>query len=218
MLFILPPLYYPVFLPAQCSCINPPCTAAELETSVLQDSSQLKLHFRELRIFPFLNFSYHGNLTKWTLLAAKGNGQGRPQLSVWRQISATQYRKVAADLMNPCVIRRFNMLDGAEVLVHENVPSEPLSFQPGDILGLLLRGAHAASYIPFLRNNSKGVTDPPLSYYVQRLGSREDDVFTVRKRNSDSLVPVSAFEICKSIFGGCHTCNLQLGVQRINYG
>ena len=186
-----------MFIPAQCSCINPPCTAVELETSALQNPSQLELHFRELRIFPFLNFSYHGNITKWTLLAAKGSGQGRPQLSIWRQISATRYRKVAADLMNPCVIKRISTLDFGDVFVHENVPSEPLSFQPGDILGLLLRGAHAAGYIPFLRNNSRVVANLPLSYYTPRLGSREADVFSIRQKNSDTFVPVSSFEICK---------------------
>ena len=190
-------IYYPIFIPAQSSCINPPCTAAELETSALQNPSQLELHFRELRIFPLLNFSYHGNITKWTLLAAKGSGQGRPQLSIWRQISATHYRKVAADLMNPCVIKRFSTLDFGDIFVHENVPSDPLPFQPGDILGLLLRGAHAAGYIPFLRNDSRVVTNLPLSYYIPRLGSREADVFSVRQKNSDTLVPVSSFEICK---------------------
>ena len=107
--------------------------------------------------------------------------------------------------MNSCVVGHFNTLEVGEIVVHENVPNEPLPFQPGDILGLLLRSARAAKYIPYLRNDSVilGAT-PPLSYYLRRQGSRVGDIFSVKQQNGDSRIPLASFEICKYVTPQVH--------------
>lgn len=109
-------------------------------------------------------------------------------------LEATQHQKILQSCYRVhellcCQIFQYT----SEVIVHENIPN-----QPGDVLGLLLRSACAAKYIPYLRNDSltPGAT-PPLSYYLWRQGSSLADIYSVKQGNGDNHIPLATFEICK---------------------
>lgn len=149
----------------------------------------------QARIFPAVNFSCHGSILRWRLAAANiSEGNGRPEIIVWRQgdTDNLQFNAVSQQLMDSCIVDMLTRNDGTEIFIHENVPDTPLDFAPGDVLGLLLRRMNVASFVPLLRPEEGTV-----SYYVTRQGLGPMSL-TFNSRNSDTLIPVLALEICKS--------------------
>jgi len=88
---------------------------------------------RQQRIIPMINFTCSGSINKWTV-AAEWNGGGMhvnfPQLEIWRIQSAGSnvYNRVGSTRPGGAVEN--------ESEIYEFVPSTPLQFEPGDILGI----------------------------------------------------------------------------------
>ena len=81
-----------------------------------------------------INFTCSGLISKWTV-AAKWNGLRRghvnfPQLEIWRIQSAESnvYNRVGSTLAEETIEN--------DNRTYEFIPSTPLQFQPGDILGI----------------------------------------------------------------------------------
>ena len=84
------------------------------------------------RLFPDIRFTCNGFITKWIVGAqTRSSGDRMPELQIWRlnSSSTNSYTKANSSLIIP------NALSGSPN-VHEYVPSTPLQFNTGDILGV----------------------------------------------------------------------------------
>ena len=87
----------------------------------------------EQRIFPDINFTCSGNLTKWIVGGTVGNRIGG-EVQIWRRNigSENDYTKVDSSVLPATNSNNDN--------VYEHIPDPPLEFQEGDILGVYQRG------------------------------------------------------------------------------
>ena len=83
----------------------------------------------EHRIFPDINFTCSGNLTKWIVGGTVGNKIGG-EVQIWRRNNGSEndYTKVGYSILNAT--------DPDNDNVYEYIPDPPLEFQEGDILGV----------------------------------------------------------------------------------
>ena len=92
-------------------------------------------------MFPDISFTCNGSITKW--IVGAGTGEGSPpssELQIWRRSGANSYTKVTStQLTAQPPINNSN--------VYEYVPSSPLGFQEGDILGVYQR--ENSSVVPY---------------------------------------------------------------------
>ena len=81
------------------------------------------------RIFPDINFTCSGNLTKWIVGGTVGNDIGG-EVQIWRRNigSENNYTKVGFSILQAT--------DPDNDHVYEYIPDPPLEFQEGDILGV----------------------------------------------------------------------------------
>ena len=89
-------------------------------------NDQLRYH---QRVFPDINFTCSGNLTKWIVAGKVGNAL-RVEVQIWRRntSSETDYTKVGYSILYAT--------DSDNENVYEYIPDTPLEFQEGDILGV----------------------------------------------------------------------------------
>ena len=103
---------------------------------------------RQQRVFPDISFTCNGYITKWIVGAGAGAGGGSSpssELQIWRRSGADSYTKVAStQLTTQSPINNSN--------VYEYVPSSPLDFQEGDILGVYQR--EDSSVIPYYQEST----------------------------------------------------------------
>ena len=81
------------------------------------------------RVFPDINFTCSGNLTKWIVGGTVGSAL-RGEVQIWRRNygSENDYTKVGYSILNAT--------DPDNDHVYEHIPDPPLEFQEGDILGV----------------------------------------------------------------------------------
>ena len=81
------------------------------------------------RIFPDINFTCSGNLTKWIVGGTVGYGIGG-EVQIWRRNNGSEndYTKVGFSILQAT--------DPDNDHVYEYIPDPPLEFQEGDILGV----------------------------------------------------------------------------------
>lgn len=79
------------------------------------------------RIFPDINFSSNGSITKWILGGVDIFGGNLPELQIWRLVGP-QFIKVGATSFTPNATSNTN--------VHAMYPSPPVEFQAGDVFGI----------------------------------------------------------------------------------
>ena len=114
------------------------CTGGFMSRDRVRDLSRvvggkLEPRERQQRIIPMINFTCSGSINKWTV-AAEWNGGGNhvnfPQLEIWRIQSAGSnvYDRVGSTRPGGAVEN--------DSEIYEFVPSPPLQFEPGDILGI----------------------------------------------------------------------------------
>ena len=142
----------------------------------------------EQRIFPDINFTCSGNLTKWIVAGTVGNALGG-EVQIWRRNSGSEnnYTKVGYSILNAA--------DPDNDNVYEHIPDPPLEFQEGDILGVYQRGG----------------SDRMRVYYQETTGPenyRNPDTFNIDPPAPDALTgatlvvsqydyPLVTVEICK---------------------
>ena len=119
------------------------------------------------RLFPDIRFTCNGFLTKWIFGAQTQASGGRmPELQIWRLNSGStnSYTKTNSSLITP------NAVSGSPN-VHEYVPSTPLQFNVGDILGVHQPPMDDPSQLVMYYqantgpvNYRRNVNDPPNSF------------------------------------------------------
>ena len=99
------------------------------------------LHSKEQRVFPDINFTCSGNLTKWIVGGEVGTSIGA-ELQIWRKNdgSMSDYTRVGYSVLQAS--------DPENDDVYEYTPNPPLDFLEGDILGVYQRtgGSHMRVY------------------------------------------------------------------------
>ena len=104
---------------------------------------------RQQRVFPDIHFTCNGSITKWIVGAGTGAGTSSSlssEIQIWRRRSgADSYTKVAStQLTTQSSINNSN--------VYEYVPSPPLGFQEGDILGVYQN--ENSSVVPYYQEST----------------------------------------------------------------
>ena len=95
----------------------------------------VRIHERQQRIIPGINFTCTGTLTKWIIGARRTVTQATNpqhlQLQIWRQRQGSSNTYDRTTFSN---ITALNVTD--DLNVYEYIPNPPLEFQTNDILGL----------------------------------------------------------------------------------
>ena len=149
---------------------DPPCTSGFLSSEELQNKAyqvniyEAKLRSKQQRVFPDINFTCSGNLTKWIVGGEVGNSVGA-ELQIWRKNdgSVSDYTRVGYSVLQAS--------DPDNDDVYEYTPNPPLEFQEGDILGVYQRGGNNRMRVyyqettgpPNYRRVGDLNTDPPVS-------------------------------------------------------
>ena len=144
---------------------------------------------RQQRVFPDINFTCSGNLTKWIVGGTIGNRIGG-EVQIWRRNigSENDYTKVGYSILDAT--------DPDNDNVYEHIPDPPLEFQEGDILGVYQRRGNNDRMSVFYQ-----ITTGPANY-------RNPDIFNINPPapstlNDPTLVaaqydyPLVTVEICK---------------------
>ena len=113
------------------NCVNSSFNATFIEAHTSDEVQQ-----RRQYIYPEINFTCNGTITKWIYGARNKNGVMLPELQIWRPLS-NHYIKVGSSSVAA------NTSIGTNL--YEFIPQMPLEFQEGDIFGI---------HIPLRRNNS----------------------------------------------------------------
>ena len=120
--------------------IDPSCTSGFANSAELQDKVLDVNIFNDMRrqqqqrVFPDINFTCSGSLTKWIVGGTVGSMVGG-EVQIWRRNigSENNYTKVGYSILNAT--------DPDNDNVYEHIPDPPLEFQEGDILGVYQRPA-----------------------------------------------------------------------------
>lgn len=101
--------------------------------------AQLRSHIGEQHIFPDITFTCSGTVTKWIVGALKSSSSTdatleHPQLQLWRENGSFYQR---SDLANNTTT---DFAPTEHPNVYEYIPSPPLEFSEGDILGVYQPG------------------------------------------------------------------------------
>ena len=120
-------------------CIDSPCTSGFLSSAKLQNKTydvnifNDQRRLQQQRVFPDINFTCSGNLTKWIVGGTVGNTLGG-EVQIWRRNNGSEndYTKVGYSILDA--------IDPVDDNVYEHIPDPPLEFQEGDILGVYQRG------------------------------------------------------------------------------
>ena len=135
-------------------CTDPPgCTSDDFLTPEALRQKTLEVNInrvvvrdRQQRVFPDISFTCNGSITKWIVGAGTGGGSSpSSELQIWRRSGADSYTKVAStQLTAQSPINNSN--------VYEYVPSSPLGFQEGDVLGVYQR--EDSSVVPYYQEST----------------------------------------------------------------
>ena len=142
-----------------------------------------------------INFTCSGSINKWTV-AAEWNGGGNninfPQLEIWRIQSAGSnvYYRVGSTFTEGAVEN--------DSQIYEFVPSPPLQFQPGDILGIYNPDN------PIMRIYYVDTVGPP--NYLSRVETSQPTAqFTISgDTNSQNDMPLITVDTSEFIRNACY--------------
>ena len=154
---------------------------------------------RQQRVFPDISFTCNGSITKWIVGAGTGGGSSpSSELQIWRRSGADSYTKVASTQLTA-------QSPTSNPNVYEYVPSSPLGFQEGDILGVYQR--EDSSVVPYYQesNGPKNLCD-------SNLPSSAPDLITSPSIAEEYIYPMVTVEISKLIimYANLQTCTLLL--------
>ena len=130
----------------------PGCTSAsfytpeELRQNTLEvNINSVVVRDQQQRVFPDISFTCNGSITKWIVGAGTGGGSSPPsELQIWRR-SGSEYTKVGSTQLTAQ-----NSTNNSNM--YEYIPSQPLGFQEGDILGVYQRDD--SSIVPYYQENT----------------------------------------------------------------
>ena len=130
----------------------PGCTSAsfyspeELRQNTLEvNINSVVVRDQQQRLFPDITFPCNGSITKWIVGAGTGGDSSPPsELQIWRR-SGSDYTKVGSTQLTAQ-----NSTNNSNV--YEYIPSQPLGFQEGDILGVYQRDG--SSIVPYYQENT----------------------------------------------------------------
>ena len=123
---------------------------------------------RQQRLFPDIQFTCNGLITKWIVGAqSRTNGNRMPELQIWRNVSANTLTKISASSSLLILNKTGNSN------VHEYTPDPPLMFQDGDILGVYQPEDSQSQLVLYYQDNTgpvnyrqSGLVDYPLSSFT----------------------------------------------------
>ena len=94
---------------------------------------QLYSRTQQQRIFPQINFTCDGNITKWIVGGSRVATQDYyPELQIWRDIGNNTYTKVGNTPPGNTTL----FLQDVATNLYEYTQDPPLEFRAGDILGV----------------------------------------------------------------------------------
>ena len=119
-------------------CIDSSCVSGFLTYAALRNKTydvnifNDQLRYNQ-RVFPDINFTCSGNLTKWIVGGTVGNLAGG-EVQIWRRNNGSEndYTKIGYTVLNAT--------DPDNDRVYEHIPDPPIEFQEGDILGVYQQG------------------------------------------------------------------------------
>ena len=121
---------------------------------------------RQQRLFPDIQFTCNGLITKWIVGAqARTNRTRMPELQIWRNVSGNTFTKISSSLLIP------NETDNSNV--HEYTPNPPLMFQDGDILGVYQPEDSQSQLVLYYQDNTG-----PVNYRQSELENDSLSSFT----------------------------------------
>ena len=121
-----------------CCVIDGNCVNSSFNATFIDILTHNFAEVRQRRqyIYPDMNFTCNGTITKWIYGARNKNGVMLPELQIWRPLGS-DYIKVGSSSVTA------NTSIGTNL--YEFIPQMPLEFQEGDIFGI---------HIPLRSNNS----------------------------------------------------------------
>jgi len=89
----------------------------------------------QLRVVPSMNFSCHGNISRWVFVARRRGGDRNqyPRFQLWRPNGPDRYER---EYESSTDSSRFMTADNSGLTIAEYVPLAPIPFQAGDVLGV----------------------------------------------------------------------------------
>ena len=146
-------------------------------------------------IFPFINFTCHGNVTLWRFYARfNGNQESTlyPEFQIWR-LTDSLYTKVSHTNISSDNELAGIFTGGIQLYTHNISVSGPMTFQPGDIVGVhtpVCCGGNNPRSRLRLRFNQQ--SNGPLGYFLnQGIDTQPSSTFQL----SDSSVSTSSQDI-----------------------
>ena len=119
-----------------CCVIDGNCVNSSFNATFIEAHTSEAVQQRRQYIYPDINFTCNGTITKWIYGARNKTGVMLPELQIWRPLS-NHYIKVGSSSVTADTSIDTNL--------YEFIPQIPLEFQEGDIFGI---------HIPLWRNNS----------------------------------------------------------------
>ena len=124
---------------------------------------------RQQRLFPDIQFTCNGLITKWIVGAqTRTNGSRMPELQIWRNVSGNTFTKISSSLL---ILSE----NGINPNVYEYMPNPPLMFQDGDILGIHQPPVNESELVLYYQDNTgpvnyrqsgHGIENNPLSSFT----------------------------------------------------
>ena len=121
---------------------------------------------RQQRLFPDIQFTCNGLITKWIVGAeTRISGSRMPELQIWRNVSGNTFTKISSSFLIPSETDNSN--------VHEYTPDPPLMFHDGDILGVYQPPVNESELVLYYQDNTgpvnyrrSGFVDNPLTSFT----------------------------------------------------
>lgn len=167
------------------------CASGFIDWETLTIGLQVRSRTQQQRIIPQLNFTCNGSLTKWIFAASWNGGNNHnlyPELQIWRPNSSDTYVKVQSST----VTLSQNLTNR-----YEYIPSSPIKFQAGDIIGIFQPSqARSRLYMQYYQGN---IYSQLISYYFQTRTTSQFQSFssTERRVMSEYILPLITVEISK---------------------
>ena len=112
-----------------------------------------------MRIFPDINFTCSGNLTKW-IFGGEINRKLGSELQIWRNQNQEQVTK-SYTLVGSCVLPHWSPKSKG---VYNCTPESPLAFEKGDVLGVYQQ--RGMDHVEVFNQKTTG---PPNYRYLNKL-------------------------------------------------
>ena len=151
-------------------------------------------------IFPFINFTCHGNVTLWRFSARFNHSQGStlyPEFQIWRR-TGSLYTKVSHTTISSDDDLAGNFTGGRvdELYTHNISVSGPMTFQPGDVVGVHtpVGNSNPRSRLR-LRFNQQ--SNGPLGYFLnQGIDTQPSSTFQLSDSNTNrQYIPALSAQI-----------------------